>query len=288
MIEFPPTLIYRGTTAASWVTYRSKTMWLVQRHANKPECFLSPFTKIRTGAARPLSSADTVQRSVFLCETVCIDTSGYWSERGTKMCSFYYFCCVTTTSRNILQALGWACVFWSSAIISSLTDRSVIYNIRFSRTLPLSVSEEFFCHVFPLSSVESLSLKPFFLYKSLPTSKLKCTFIVEICQARVCTCVPAWSPKCTPREIWRESCTHIDSSAWHNLNMVNKSWGVREETQAVGELEEEELNPLLEMKTGRPVCVCVCVFRWCVHWRCQLPPLELYLQRFKAFLQSTF
>lgn len=118
----------------------------------------------------------------------CHHSNIRWLDSKRKKCVHFIISAVTTTSRNILQALGWACVFWSSAIISSLTDRSAIYNIRFSRTLPLSVSEELFCRVFPLSSVESLPLKPFFInhFPLLSWNALSYLKNARLVCARVC------------------------------------------------------------------------------------------------------
>lgn len=117
-----------------------------------------------------------------------------------------------TTSKCILYAPGWATVSWSTAKISSLTDCFAIYNIRFSSNLPLSISEELFCHVFSLFSVESLSLKPFINHFPLLSwnalSYLKYARLVCVC-ARVYALGGELSSKCTPREILRE--THTDA-----------------------------------------------------------------------------
>lgn len=120
----------------------------------------------------------------------------------------------------------------------SLTDCSAIYNIRFSSTLPLSISEELFCHVFSLSSVESLSLKPFINHFPLLSwnalSYLKYARLVCRCMC-VCTRRRTAFQMHSSKNIKGSKHTHTHTEAGHISNLVNKSLSTeREKTHGRG------------------------------------------------------
>lgn len=126
------------------------------------------------------------------------------SVLGIRTVKFHLFAHLShtlTTSKCILYAPGWATVCWSTAKISSLTDCFAIYNIRFSSNLPLSISEELFCHVFSLFSVESLSLKPFINHFPL----LSWNALSYLKYARLlCVCARTfmhWEANCLPNAL---------------------------------------------------------------------------------------